>query len=96
LWSKALAERPLEVPGLSEAVLRGLCNLNAVVAGLLLLASALWRGPRIGLFLIPAAVLLSAGAALGVPGLDPLSAPLLCLAAGGGLAVLGIVFGRER
>ncbi len=95
LWSKALTEKPFDVPGVPEGLLRVLCNLNAVVAGLLLVLSAIWRSPKMGVFLIPAAVLMSAGAVLGMPEVGPLSPELLCLAAGGGLALLGFLFGRD-
>jgi hypothetical protein len=95
LWERSLKEPPLDLFGVPESVMRALCSLNAAVAGLLLVVSAIWRSPKMGAFLLPAGVLMVAGPALGVPGVGPLSPPLLCLAAGAALALLGFLFGKD-
>ncbi|MBC8355843.1 MAG: protein kinase [Planctomycetes bacterium] len=71
-------------------------SLNAGLAGGLLLASALFRGWRMTLFLFPAATTAMFGPALGVPGIAALggahatSASLAVV-----LALVGFIFGRS-
>jgi serine/threonine protein kinase len=95
LWERSLGASPLAVSFVPEEALRIFCSVNAVVAGLFLLASAFWRSPTMGVFLLPAAALMAAGPVLGVPEVGPLGPHLLCLVAGSGLAVLGLLLGRD-
>jgi serine/threonine protein kinase len=96
---RALAEKfleqgePYELPLLLVKV-PVLSNINPGVAGLLLIVSALFGGWRLGLFLIPAAALMTAGHLLPWPEGLPLAPNLLSLAAGGVLTVVGFLFGR--
>jgi hypothetical protein len=95
LWNRSLTEKPLDLFGIPEAVFGPLCSINAVVAGALLLLTAPWRSPKMGLFLLPAAGLQTLGPMLGVLEVGPLSPQLLCLAGGVGLALLGFLFGKD-
>jgi hypothetical protein len=85
---------PYEVPVLKVRV-TALSNINAGVAGLLLCLSAVFGGWRMGLFIIPAALLMTAGHLLPWPAL-PLAGNHLSLIAGGVLVLLGLLFGRTR
>jgi serine/threonine protein kinase len=73
-----------------------LSNVNPGVAGLVLIVSALFAGWRLGLFLVPAAVLMTAGHLLPWPEGLPLAANHLSLAAGAALALLGFLLGRTK
>jgi hypothetical protein len=95
LWGKAAEAPPLEVPGVPPGVTGVFCSVNAAVAGLALLVSVRWRSWKMGVCLLPAAALMSAGPVFWTDPVGPLSAPLACLAGGGALAVLGFLFGRD-
>jgi hypothetical protein len=94
LWERAEQSAPLEVPGAPDELLRVFCNLNALVAGALLVVSALWRSPKMGLFLLPAAVLMCLGPFLPALAL-PVGPQLAALMVGVALALLGFLFGRD-
>jgi serine/threonine protein kinase len=95
-WTRMAAEKdPLSVPMVPDVVLRALGSINAGVAGLLLLFSAIWRSWKIGFIQILAAAILVIGPVAGVPAVGPLRPQLLCLAAGVGLSIIGFFFGRD-
>jgi hypothetical protein len=82
-------QTPLElplIPGLLTGVFR---DSNSGIAGLILLASSLFRGWRIGLLVVPAAVVALFGSTFGLTA-------SLSLAVASILTVLGFRFGRER
>jgi serine/threonine protein kinase len=94
--SRERATKPLELP-LVPAVITGLFDsFNPGVAGLLLVLSAFFRGPRVALFCWPAAVLAFAGPRFGVPSVGPVTAHQLSMAAGVVLAVPGFLFHRRK
>ena len=87
----------LQIPLLPDAVAGLFSSMNAGIAGILLLLSAiLFRGYRISLFVLPAAAVMVFGSRLGAPGLLGLSAELVSLVIGCGIAALGLLFGRGR
>jgi hypothetical protein len=95
LWEKGQVAEPLRIPLLPEAASQALCSLGAVIAGLVLLVSALWQHWKIGLLTLLGAAVMVVGPVSGrVPAAESLSPFLLCLVVGGGLMVLGFVFGR--
>src|SRR5262249_13550063 len=55
LWTPGQTVKPLDVPLVPEVVLQALCSLGAAVAGLVLIASALWFSWRIGVMVLLAA-----------------------------------------
>jgi serine/threonine protein kinase len=96
LWQEGQTAEPLGVPLLPTVVMRALCSLGAVIAGLVLLVSALWRSWKIGVLTLLGAAVMVVGPVSGyLPEDGPLSPLVLSLAAGGALAALGLVFGRD-
>jgi hypothetical protein len=87
---------PLRVPLLPSAITARFNGFAPGVAGLVLLVSALFRGGRMGLFVVPGALMALLGKDFGLPSLGPLDASVAGMAVGVGLLVLGILFGRER
>ncbi|HEX8199610.1 MAG TPA: serine/threonine-protein kinase [Isosphaeraceae bacterium] len=93
--------RPLALPLLPARVAGLFRGFNPGVAGLILVASAFFRGWRLGLFVVPAAALAVLGPTAGLP---PIAVPLWgtirpsesSLALSLVLAGLGVVFGRSR
>lgn len=84
-------------PGLLPAPVASLFHdFNPGLAGLLLLASSLFRGWRMSLFLIPAALIAVMGDRLGMPSIGPLSARHASAAVAVVVGVLGLWFGRVR
>lgn len=84
--------KPLSVP----IVGRYFDSLNAGLAGLMLLFTSLFRGWKISVFLLPAAVIALLGPSLGVPGIDVIGGAYVSSAAIAiGLAVVGVLFARE-
>jgi tRNA A-37 threonylcarbamoyl transferase component Bud32 len=96
-----LSSKPLELPFLPERVAETFFNsFNAGLAGLLLILSAFGEGRyRLVLFEVAGAVIMFAGAALGVPdvavpGLGTVAAQHISLVGGLAVAVVGFVFDR--
>jgi hypothetical protein len=94
-WYRAEVAQPLRVPLLPALVGQVLSTCNAGLAGLLLVLSAVWRSPKMGLFLLPAAALMAVGPLYPAPAGVPLTPNLFWLACGGALALLGFLFGRD-
>jgi serine/threonine protein kinase len=95
LWEKGQTVPPLPLP-LPEVVLKALCSVNAAIAGLVLIASVFWRSWKIGLLTLAGAAFMVIGPVSElVPEVGPLSPVVVSLAAGGVLAVLGFLFGRD-
>ncbi len=90
IWERAMDAKTLRVPlvPVPEVVLNALSTLNAGVAGILLILSAIWRSWKIGLLQVVAAAIMVVGPVMDFP-------TLLCLGAGVGLSVLGFVVGRD-
>jgi hypothetical protein len=88
-------ERPLELPMVSASVAEWFSNLNAGVAGLLLVLSAFFRGWRVSLLVLPGAAVVLAGQRFGVPEVGPVGAAQVSMGAGMALALLGMVFLRQ-
>ena len=81
--------QPLWLP-LMPSILTGMFrDWNAFYAGVMLMISALWRGWRISLLVIPAAVIALAGSTFGLPS-------WLSLLAGTVVAGLGFALGRSK
>jgi hypothetical protein len=100
LWKEAQTAEPLSISLLPEVVPQALCSLGATIAGLILLLSAIWRSWKIGVLVLFGAAVMVIGPITGlvpdiVVGPLSLSPFLVCLAAGGALAVLGFMFGRD-
>ena len=95
LWERAKDAEPLSIPLVPEVVLKAFASINPGVAGLLLLLSAIWRSWKIGFVQILAAAVMVIGPVAGVRDVGPLSPQLLCLAVGGGLSLIGFLFGRD-
>jgi hypothetical protein len=88
---------PLKLPLLSESVAAGFFNsFNPALAGLLLILSTLFPGPRMALFIIPAAAIVMVGHVLVLPSLGPIRREHMSMVIGGALAALGLLCGRER
>jgi serine/threonine protein kinase len=84
--------KPLDMPIIG----RYFDSLNAGLAGLLLLFTSLFRGWKISVFLLPAAVIALLGPALGVPGIDAIGGAYVSSGAIAiVLAVVGVLFARE-
>jgi hypothetical protein len=91
------ATRPLELRFLPVELTRRLDGFGLGAAGLILVASAFFRGVRLAFFVLPAAVVAVLGASVIEPGAHTLSgSSLVALAVAAGGFALGMVFGRER
>jgi hypothetical protein len=89
--------RQLRVEGISQQVTDRVDGFGLGVAGLILLASSLFRGARISIFVWPGALIAAFGPRLIEAGARPLGpTSLLAMAIGGGLFALGVFFGRTR
>ncbi len=71
-------------------------GFGAGLAGLILVVSAFFHGPRMSLFALPAALIAVFGPRLGLPSVGPLDPEHLSLAVAAGVAVLGWFFGRQK
>jgi hypothetical protein len=97
VWSGSSSLENLQLPLIPNAWTGLLSGLNVGAAGLVLvLSSLLFRGYRICLFVVPAALVMLLGHHFGIPQVAGLNAELISLAIGGGLCVLGVLFGRSR
>jgi serine/threonine protein kinase len=88
--------KPLSLPLVPAVITDFFGSWAPGMAGLILVLSAFFRGPRMALFAWPAALVAFAGHRLGLPAVGPVPAEYLGMVAGAGLAVLGLVFGRQR
>ncbi len=96
LWEKGQQVPPLAVPGVPELVLQAVCSLGAAIAGLVLVMSAVWRSPKIGLLTLLGAAVMVFGPVSGkVSAVETVSPFILCLVVGGGVMTLGFIFGRD-
>jgi len=96
VWTGSSSLNNLQLPLVPPALSAVLSGVNVGAAGLTLLLSALlFRGYRICLFVIPAALIMLLGHRMGIPDLMGLSAELVSLGIGGGLCILGVLFGRS-
>jgi serine/threonine protein kinase len=96
LWEQGQTAEPLDVPALPEVVRRALCSLSAGIAGAVLLLSAIWRSWKIGVLVLLGAAVMVVGPVSGwVPVVESLDPFLVWLLAGGALALLGFLFGRD-
>jgi hypothetical protein len=96
LWEKGQQVPPLAAPGVPEAVLQAVCSLGAAIAGLVLVISAVWRSPKIGLLTLLGAAIMVFGPVSGkVSAVETVSPFVLCLVFGGGVMALGFLFGRD-
>jgi len=73
-----------------------LSSINALLAGLILVITSPFRGVMMTFFVVPAAAIILLGKSLGLPDIGPISADYASLAVGGGLIVLGLLFGRRK
>ena len=88
---------PLSLPMLPPSAADLLGSFNAGLAGLLLAFSSLFRGPKLGLLMLPAAAITVAGHRFGMVRVPPLhDARQTALACGGALAGLALFFGRAK
>ena len=72
-------------------------SFGSGVAGLILLVTALFRGWRMSLFALPAAVVAWLGPSLGIPPIPGwCDAQITSILAGVGIGIIGILFGRTR
>jgi serine/threonine protein kinase len=95
-WLGRLGEaRPLQLALIPGDVTDWVGNLNAGLAGLILLLSSLTRGLRMGIVYTVAAAITLAGHQLGIPALGPLAAQYVSMVGGLGLAILGFVLTRS-
>jgi eukaryotic-like serine/threonine-protein kinase len=90
------ATKPLTIPMVPEAMTGWFDSYNPGVAGLLLVISAFTYGWIMSVLVLLGAVIAFAGHKLGLPDLGPLAASHASMAAGGVVALLGLVFGRSR
>jgi serine/threonine protein kinase len=88
--------KPLDLPAVPAFITNRFDSFYPGVAGLVLLISSLFRGWKIGLALWPAALLIWAGDAFGLPSLGPLSGHVAGLVIGLGVAFAGLVLLREK
>ena len=96
IWRGGQTAEPLSVPLVPEVVLQAVCSLGALIAGLVLILSAYWLSWKIGVTVLLAAAVMVVGPVTGlVPQVWVFTPALLCLAAGGVLALLGFLFGRD-
>jgi len=97
LWQQMQEpQNPLRIPLMPASLLTALCSVNAVLAGLALLLSSIWRSWKIGLLVLLGAAIMVFGPVSGLlPALGPLTPHLAGLAVGGGVVVLGFLFGRD-
>jgi len=90
---------PLTIPLAPSIVTELLSSYSAGLAGLVLLASCIFRGKKMTVFMVPAAGIILAGHLIpkvGELSVGPLQGQHLVWAAGGVLVVLGVLFGRRR
>jgi hypothetical protein len=87
--------KPLDLPGLPDSVSKWFKSYNPGLAGLVLVFSGLFRGVRMTLFLLPAIGVILFGHAWGIPEVGGISPQTVSLAAGGGLSLVALYFGRS-
>src|SRR5260370_789080 len=96
LWRGAQNLPPFAGPLVPPNLMKGGGSPGAPPARALLIVSAIWRSWKIGFLTLLGAAVMTIGPVTGmVPDLGILSPLLLCLAAGGALALLGFLFGRD-
>jgi serine/threonine protein kinase len=92
--AKALGQQqtsPLAIPVVGPY----LSSFNAAVAGIVLVLLGMFRGWKMSLFALPAAAVMVAGSALGIPALVPLAnVHVTSLAIGLVIAVVGVLLGQ--
>ncbi len=94
--------QPLQVPLVPAFLTSWVNTFNVAIAGALLVLSAMWRGGRVSLLVVPGALLMAVGPALGLPerlgisGIARYGVDVIPLAAGAALVVLGLLVLRER
>jgi len=96
LMERIAEAKPLSVPLLPAALAALLGSIPAGIAGVILLASSLFRGWKMAAFALPAAGIALFGDRLGIPAIGPIAAPYVACAIGAGLAVVGWFLGRTR
>lgn len=84
--------KPLEIPAIPGFLTHSAGSIGGLVAGLLLLASSLFRGAKMTLFMLPAAAVAALGAQF-LPNL-PMK-ELIWPVAGAGLGMVALLFGRS-
>ncbi|MFK7767086.1 MAG: protein kinase [Mariniblastus sp.] len=96
--NKIMESFNVETEALSFPILGGLFyNFNSLIAGLVLVCSAIVFGWRMSVFVLPAAAITLLGAWFGIPAVFPIPhVHALSALIGIGLLVLGIVFGRAE
>lgn len=92
ILGKIQSAKPLEIPAVPGFLTHSAGSVGGLVAGLLLLASSLFRGAKMTFFMLPAAAIAALGPQF-LPNL-PLK-ELICPVAGAGLGVVALLFGRS-
>jgi serine/threonine protein kinase len=95
MWTEAQTVEPLAVPLVPEVVRQAMCSLGALIGGLILLVSSLWRSWKIGVLTLLGAAVMVVGPVSGYLPDVGISPFLLGLGAGGALVALGFLFGRD-
>ncbi len=85
---------PLRVPGVPDPIGSLFDGFGPGVAGLLLIASAVFAGGRLSLFAVPGALIAFFGSKLGVPPIGPISPVWISGAVGLALTAAGTFFRR--
>jgi hypothetical protein len=91
----SIETRPLDLPMVPVFLTRFFDGWAPGVAGLVLLLSVPFSGPKLGLFIVPAALLTFLGGKFGVPQIGPVSSQSVATGLGLVAAAAGFMFARR-
>jgi membrane protein implicated in regulation of membrane protease activity len=91
----SVESKPLDLPMIPSFATRLFDGWAPGIAGAMLVISALFSGPSLGIFLVPAALIMFLGGKYGMPALGPASSQSVATAAGLVLAAIGFMFARK-
>lgn len=87
--------KPLDLPTAPNFLTRLFDGFSPGVAGAILVLSALFSGPSLGLFIVPAALVMFLGGKFGVPSIGPASSQAIATILGLIVATAGFMFARK-
>ncbi|MDQ3439793.1 MAG: serine/threonine protein kinase, partial [Planctomycetota bacterium] len=87
--------KPLELRAVPAGLTRFFDGWSPGVAGVILIFSALFNAPTLGLFIVPAALITFLGGKFGLPSIGPASSQSVATALGLVVATIGFTFARK-
>jgi hypothetical protein len=91
----SVQSKPLDLPMVPSFLTRLFDGWAPGIAGAMLVLSAFFSGPSLGIFLVPAALITFLGGKYGMPALGPVSSQSVATGAGLVLAAIGFMFARK-